>query len=233
LQRPPAGELLHSAKEGAPMDYSSLPRYPPHDEAGPSQSERFREAAAAERGRSAEGASMAILRRIAVWVLAVYWVGCLAVHVVVAVTRSWPLPGYYYAYWILLTGGLAVAVTNITKPAGSGVKDPAPRWYIPALGVAAMICMLWPWVVGSGVPNAPSGLRWVFEETGVPGGPPGDRSLDSHGRRVRAITEEEFQRVEAWQAVMWTGGMAGFSGMTLAMVFYFQQVRRTPNHPLV
>jgi hypothetical protein len=130
-------------------------------------------------------------------------------------------------YWFLLTGGEAVAVLNVTKPAGPGAKDPNLRWYIPVLGVTALVCGLWPMVVGSGVPNSP-GLRFLFEDTGVPGGPPGDRSLDSHGRRVRAITEQEFQRVEAWQAVIQTGLMAGFSGMTLAGALYFQQARRAP-----
>src|SRR5262249_49113063 len=88
------------------------------------------------------------------------------------VARPGPLPDYSYAYWFLLTMGLALAVSNVTKPTGPGAKDPAPRWYVTALGVAALLCGLWPWPVGSGVPNAP-GLRWVFEETGVPGGPPG------------------------------------------------------------
>src|SRR5438270_12140274 len=82
-------------------------------------------------------------------------------------------------------------------------------------------------VVGSGVPNT-NIFRSPFEDSGVPGGPPGDRSLDSHGRRVRALTEEEFQQAEAWLAVVWTGLMAGFSGMTLAGALYFQQARRKP-----
>ena len=83
-------------------------------------------------------------------------------------------------------------------------------------------------VVSSGVPNS-HGLRFLFEDTGVPGGSPGDRSLDSHGRRVRAITEEEFQRVKAWEAVVQSGLMAGFSGMSLAALLYFRHAPRTPN----
>ena len=171
------------------------------------------------------------LRRVAVWVAALYWVCCLAVHVVVAVTQTGPLPGSFFLYSFLLTGGVAVAVLNITKPPSKDAKEPALPWYIPALAVASLICGLWPWVVGSGVPNAPS-LLGVFGDTGVPGGPPGDRALARHGRRVRAITEEEYQRVEAWQAVVWTGFMAGFAGATLAGALYFQQVRRAPNQPL-
>ena len=172
-----------------------------------------------------------MLRWVAVCVAAVYWACCLAAHVVVAVTRPGPLPGYSYAYWFLLTTAVALAVSWITKLASPDAKEPAVRWYVPALGVAALICGLWPWAVGSGVPNAPS-LLGMFGDEGMPGGPPGDRELNSHGRRVRAITEEEFQRVRAWEAVWQTGIMAGFSGMTLAAVLYFRPARSTPNQPL-
>jgi len=126
---------------------------------------------------------------------------------------------------------VALAVSWVTKLASPDAKEPALRWYVPALGVAALICGLWPWAVGSGVPNAPS-LLGMFGDEGMPGGPPGDRELNSHGRRVRAITEEEFQRVEAWEAALQTGIMAGFSGMTLAVVLYFRQARSTPNQAL-
>jgi len=129
---------------------------------------------------------------------------------------------------LVATMGVATAVLNIARYAGPEPKDPAPRWYIYAIAVTALICGFWPMAVGSGVANGPFGLLGVFEDTGMPGGPPGDRSLDSHGRRVRAITEEEYQRVEAWQAVMWTGLMACFSGMTLAGALYFHQGRSTP-----
>jgi hypothetical protein len=146
------------------------------------------------------------VRWVAVWVAALYWACCLGLHV--------------------------VAVLNITKPAGPDTNAPTPRWYVPALGVTALICGLWPMAVGSGVPNGPWSLLGLFEDTGVPGGPPGDRSLNSHGRRVRAITEEEFQQLERWSAVVRTGLMANFSGMTLAGALYFRQVRRAPNHRL-
>jgi hypothetical protein len=169
------------------------------------------------------------LRRVLVWVAALYWTCCLMVHVVVAVTLPGPLPGYSYAYWFILTMVVAVVVLNVLAPAGRGEDDPGPHWYVPALGVTALICGLWPMVVGSGVPNAPSGLRWAFEDTGVPSGPPGDRYLNSHGRRVRALTEEEFQRVEAWSAVIQSGLLAGFSGMTFAGALYFQHLRRAQN----
>jgi hypothetical protein len=172
------------------------------------------------------------VRRIAVWVAAIYWVCCLAIHVVVAVTRPGPLPGYSFAYWLLLTMGVALAGSWITKLASPDAKeDPAPHWYVPALGVAGLICCLWPWAVGSGVPNAPS-LLGMFGDEGMPGGPPGDRELNSHGRRVRAITEEEYQRVRTWEAVLQSGMMAGFSGMALAGTLYFWQGKRTPNQSL-
>lgn len=174
---------------------------------------------------------METLRWVAVCVAAVYWACCLAAHVVVAVTRPGPLPGYSYAYWFLLTMAVVLAVSWITKLTSTDAKEPALRWYVPALGVAALICGLWPWAVGSGVPNAPS-LLGMFGDEGMPGGPPGDRELNSHGRRVRAITEEEFQRVRAWEAVWQTGMMAGFSGGALAAVLYFWQGRSTPNPPL-
>jgi len=170
------------------------------------------------------------LRRIAVRVMVVYWACCLAAHVVVAVTRPGPLPGYSYAYWFILTMVVALVASNVAKPPGPVAEDKAPRWYVTALGVTALICGLWPWAVGSGVPNAPS-LLGVFGDTGVPGGPPGDRDLHSHGRRVRAITEGEFQRVEAWNAVVQSGLMACFSGMVLAVVLYFRQARGAAGAP--
>ena len=169
-------------------------------------------------------------RRVLVWVAALYWVSCLAFHVVVAVTRPGPLPGYVFASGLILTIVVGTVVLNLTKPTGPGANDPPARWYVPALGVTALICGLWPMVVGSGVPNAPT-LLGLFEDTGVPAGPPGDRYLNSHGRRVRALTEEEFQRVEAWEAVVLTGLLACFSGMMLAGALYFRQARSTPDPP--
>jgi hypothetical protein len=69
----------------------------------------------------------------------------------------------------------------------------------------------------------------VFEDQGVANGEPGDRYLNSHGRRVRALTEEEFQQLQVWYAVIQTGFVTAFAGITLAAALHFQQVRRTPN----
>src|SRR5262245_40672453 len=111
------------------------------------------------------------VRRIAVWVAGVYWICCLVVHVVVAVTRPGSLPGYSYLYWFLLTMVVNLAVSWIIKVAKPDAKESAaPRWFVPALGVATLICGLWPWAVGSGVPNAPSLLE-MFGDEGMPGGP--------------------------------------------------------------
>jgi hypothetical protein len=120
---------------------------------------------------------------------------------VVAVTRPGPLSGYSFAYWFILTMGVALAVSWITKLASPGAKEPALRWYVPAPGVAALICGLWPWAVGSGVPNTPSLLGMLGDE-GMPGGPPGDRQLNSHGCRVRTITEGGVPTGRAWKAVV-------------------------------
>lgn len=90
------------------------------------------------------------LRRVAVWVVVLYWACCLAAHVVVAVTRPGPLPGYTYAYWFLLTMAVAIGAGYIFKSSGPVAKDTAPCWYVPVLGIAALICGLWPIVVGSG-----------------------------------------------------------------------------------
>jgi|SRR5262245_26909433 len=176
------------------------------------------------------GATVETARRVAVWVAAVYWVCCLATHVVVAATRPGPLPGYTFAYWFILTMGVSLAAAHLTRRAGADANDPPWPWYVVAIAVTALASGMWPMAVGSGVPNAPSVLG-VFEDTGVAGGPPGDRSLDSHGRRVRAITEEEYQRVRAWEAVIQTGIMAAFSGMALAGTLCFQQARRASNEP--
>jgi hypothetical protein len=169
------------------------------------------------------------VRRVAVWVAAVYWVCCLAIHLGVAVTRMGSLPSSLSAFGFFLTMGVAAAVVFITKPAGRGENSPAPRWYVAALAVPALICMLWPTVVGSGVSNT---YKFSFADRGVATGEPGDRYLNDHGRRVRALTEEEFQRVQVWEAVEKTGMMAGFAGMVLAGALYFQQVRRAPNPAL-
>lgn len=117
---------------------------------------------------------------------------------------------------------------NITRPR-RGAQEPAPHWYVKALAVTALVCGFWPMVVGSEVPNSPWGVRGLFEDAGMPSGPPGDRYLNSHGRRVRAITEEEYQRLGVWEAVTWSGLMARFSEMALAGALFFQQGRGTPN----
>jgi hypothetical protein len=166
------------------------------------------------------------MRRVAVWVAALYWGCCLAFHAVVTVTQPGPLPEPFGTYCFFLTLGLATAVVFITKPAGRGENSPAPRWYVSALAVAALVFGGWPIVVGSGVPNT---HKLSFGDTGVAAGERGDRYLHDHGRRVRDPTEAEFQRVQVWKAIEETGMMAGFAGMVLAGALYFQQVRRAPS----
>jgi hypothetical protein len=172
---------------------------------------------------------MAILRRVVVWVAVLYWACQLGIHLVVAAVGGLPSgPGSFFALDFFLTFGVATAVLWVTKPADRA-EYPTPRWYCGALGVVALICGFWPMVVGSGVPN--TGFN-PFVDTGVPAGEPGDRYLNSHGRRVRALTEEEFRRARAWDTVQVTGIMACFAGMILAGALYFQQVRSEPNPAL-
>jgi hypothetical protein len=166
-----------------------------------------------------------ILRWVAVCVAAVSWVAALALHVVAVGGGTSQFPPYYQVWSFLLTTGVATSALWIAR-GGRTDDPPATPWYCYAPGAAALITALWPMAVGSGVANAPYILP--FGDTGMPSGPPGDRYLNSHGRRVRNITEEEFQRVEAWERVVWTGIMAGIAGMTLAGALFFRQARRSP-----
>jgi hypothetical protein len=169
---------------------------------------------------------MAILRRVAVWVAALYWVCWLGLHLLVTAVGGVPsIPRSFFALDVFLTIGVATAVLWVTRPAGRA-EWPGSRWYYGPLVVVALICGLWPMVVGSGVPGT---HRFSFGDVGVPSGESGDRYLNNHGRRVRSLTEDEFQRVEAWRTVEETGMMAGFAGMILVGALYFQQVRSEPN----
>jgi hypothetical protein len=164
------------------------------------------------------------LRRRVVWIAALYAVCCLGLHIVIAVARPGPLPNSVIAILFFLTMGVAAAaVLTLMKLPRRGKNGPSPRRHIAALAVAALAFGFWPMLAGSGVPN--TGFNPLVD-SGVPSGPPGDRSLNDHGRRVRGLTEEEFQRAKAWQTVIWTGLMASFSGMTCAGALYFQQARR-------
>lgn len=88
--------------------------------------------------------------------------------------------------------------------------------------VLSFVCGLWPMVVGSGVPGT---YRFSFGEGGVPTGEPGDRYLTDHGRRVRLLTEEEYQRTQEWAAVERSGFTAGFSGMVLTFALCVRRLR--------
>src|SRR5205823_12288855 len=104
--------------------------------------------------RSATESTVETLRWVLVGVAAVYWVCCLALHVVVAATLPGPLPGYTFAYWFVLTIVVGGVGLNVLKPPGRGENAPAPRWYTAALGVFALIGGLWPPVVGPVVPRS-------------------------------------------------------------------------------
>jgi hypothetical protein len=71
-------------------------------------------------------------------------------------------------------------------------------------------------------------LLALFEETGVPSGPPGDRYLNDHGRRVRALTEEEYQRVERWWVVQASAFAAGVSGIILGFILHVRRLGVAP-----
>jgi hypothetical protein len=86
-------------------------------------------------------------------------------------------------------------------------------------------------VVGSGVPNTMRYLA-LFEDTGVPSGPPGDRYLVDHGRRVRALTEDEYQQTQEWAAVRDSGFSAGFSGIVFGYALFLRWLRNRPNHSM-
>ena len=176
---------------------------------------------------------METLRRVAVWVAALYWAGVLALHVAVVIGRPAEVPAPFQIVPFFLTMAVAASVVWITVPPRTEgqprppgpPREPGPPWYCCVLGVVALGIGMWAMVVGSGVPNSPSALS-LFEDTGVASGPPGDRELHSHGRRIRAITEEEYQKVKAWDTIVQTGFLAGFTGMTLAGALYFRHVRR-------
>ena len=179
------------------------------------------------RGRkSGAGKSFCVkwLWRVAFGVAALIWVYCLAAHLFTVAGRPIPVIDP------LLVGAVGAAITWIgVWPVRRLAWDkivPTPK-VVPVVFVISFVCGMWPMIVGSGVANTHP--MAIFGNTGVPSGEPGDRYLGSHGRRVRTLTEDEYQQVVEWEKVVRSGFSAAFSGAILAYALYLRRARNTPS----
>jgi hypothetical protein len=161
--------------------------------------------------------------RVAVWAAALMWAFCLVAHALTAAGRATPV------LHPLLVGGVGAAIIwALYWPHRSGPAPVLPQPpSVVALIVLSFVMMMWPMVVGSGVPRT---HPFSFgRDMGVPSGPPGDRHLNNHGRRVRALTEEEYQRYREWEGVRESGFSACVSGIILAYALSYRRLRAAPH----
>lgn len=165
------------------------------------------------------------LWRVCFWGVLVMWAYCLTAHVLTAAGWSPPVLNP------LLVGGICVLVLWV------GVR-PIPRsdlngngpWYTAAIVLVSPVFVFWPMVFGSLVPNAVR-FQQPFEDKGIPSGPPGDRYISYQYHRVRALTEEEFQRHQKWSNVRDSGISASISGAVFGYALFFRWLRNRPSQP--
>ena len=167
------------------------------------------------------GEKVGWLRRVTFWATGAMWAYCLTAHLSVVAGLSLPVINP------LVVGAVVAPViwVSIWPYRGGHFPDVRPPWYAIALMTASLLCMLWPVVVGSGVP----GDRPAFGGGGVPAGEPGDRYLNKHGRRVRALTEEEYQRIRRWEVVGTSAFAVGVSGIVLGFLLHLRRLGVAPN----
>jgi hypothetical protein len=164
------------------------------------------------------------LRRASFWATAAMWAYCLTAHLSVVAGLAPPVIDP-----LIVGAVVAPAIWVFTWPhRGGPFPGVRPPWYAVALMTASFLCLVWPMAVGSGVP----GDRPAFGDGGVPAGEPGDRYLTDHGRRVRALTEEEYRRVRRWEAVRTSAFAVGVSGIALGFVLHLRRLGTAPNRPL-
>jgi hypothetical protein len=178
------------------------------------------------RAFAAEGTRVERLGRVAFGVAVLMWAYGLAAHALVVAGAAPPVLDPP------LVGAVGVAAIWAARwPYWSRAFPvvPVPP-LVPVLAVLGLGCMLWPTVVGSGVSGT---HRLSFGDGGVPTGLPGDRYLTDHGRRVRTLTEAEYQQTQEWAAVERSGFSAGAAAMVLGYAVYCRRVRNTlhPTRP--
>jgi hypothetical protein len=149
---------------------------------------------------------------------AAWWLGCAALNVTVLAglserTEFLTLP--------LLFGSMAVGLlASQALRLSGGAKLPPSSPFVIALCVAGFLCM--------GVQTV---ANWRVEfgdlSGGATSGESGDRYLNSHGTRVRDLTEEEYQYVQAAKWRQTTAFFVMFSSIVLGMALHAWQVWRT------
>jgi hypothetical protein len=174
-------------------------------------------------GRSvAGGAQVKRLRRVAFGVAVLTWVYCLTAHVLVVAGEG---PTVLHPLVVGAIGTATIWAVHWPYRKGTFPDGPGPRFFVP-LVVFSLACGLWPMAVGSGVPGD---KPMLFGDGGVPGGEPGDRHLNNHGRRVRDLTEAEYQRTQDWDVVRKSGFSACISGMVLLYPLFYRRSGTTPD----
>ena len=158
-----------------------------------------------------------ILIPSAVVVAAVWWLGCVALYMTVLAGFSERSESFFLP---LFFGSMAAGLlASQTLRLSGGAKLPPSSPTAIAVCVAGFLCM--------GVQTA---VNWRVEfgdlSGGALSGDPGDRYLNSHGTRVRGLTEGEYQYAQEAKWRQMTAFFVCFSSIALGMALHARQVSR-------
>jgi hypothetical protein len=119
----------------------------------------------------------------------------------------------------LMFGSMAVGILASQALRLADAAQLMPRPAVAAVCVAGFLCMA-----------AQTAVNWrtVFGDLsgGALSGDPGDRYLNSHGTRVRGLTEEEYQYAQAAKWRQTAAFFAMFSSIAMGMALHARQVWR-------
>lgn len=149
------------------------------------------------------------------FLLSLLWIYDLYQHV----KSIWSLP-LEHSFFLFILSWLATLYLVIVQP-NRNPPLPFPRWYIIAIGLLSMSCILWVMVFGS-IEKYQKGILGG----GAAGGEINDRFFHDHGKVLRHITEEEYQISVKWNARTGSAIDASISAVVLAASLYFIQVRQ-------
>lgn len=139
-----------------------------------------------------------------------WWVGCVALYVAALagfprLTEPLFLPVFF--------GSMAVGVLASQALRLSGAADRLPRPAVAVFCACGFLCMM-----GQAV------AEWRVTAGDLSGGAAlgegGDRYLNSHGTRLRSLTEAEYQYIGAAKWRQLTAFLVGFASVVLGMALH-------------